>query len=148
MSFLSNGFEKYTVNSLEIENDGRIGVPVTATVLFDKERFTVKQGYGGTPVMIYVINTMAKRVGTLSDGEIVSGMLDRGYIVTVLDYKGSEKAENYELDFSVQGIRRKIMGGELFAAVDCMGKGSYPETLVVPSGCDTSYGNIYWEFDN
>lgn len=147
MSFLSNGFEKYTVNSLEIENDGRIGVPVTATVLFDKERFTVKQGYGGTPVMIYVINTMAKRVGTLSDGEIVSGMLDRGYIVTVLDYNGSEKAENYELDLSVQGIRRKIMGGELFAAVDCMGKGSYPETLVVPSGCDASYGNVYWEFD-
>lgn len=148
MSFICNGFEKYAIYETELEEDGRLGIPVRVSVLFDKINFTVKKGHGGTPIMIYVINTKAKRVGTFSDEKIVSGMLARGYVVTVLDYLGSEKAEvGYLLDLSVQGIRQRIMKGEIYAAIDCMGQGSYPETLVVPAGCDASYGNVYWEFD-
>lgn len=148
MSFINCGFEKYVLGKTDIENDGRLGIPVSVSVLFDKGNFTVKSGFGGTPVMIYVINTKAKRFGTVCDAEIVSGMLSRGYIVTVLDYLGSDKANvGYMLDLSVQGIRQRIMKGEMFAGIDCMGKGAYPETLVVPAGCDASYGNVYWEFD-
>ena len=148
MSFLDNGFEKFFLYETVIEDDGRFGIPVKASVLFDKDNFKIKKGYSGTPVMIYVINTGAKRVGTLSDSEIVSGMLKRGHVVTVLDYLDGKKAPaGYMLDLSVQGIRQKIMKGELFATVDALGQGSYPETLVVPSGCDASYGNVYWEFD-
>ena len=146
MSFIDD-FDSKPLLSAELENDGRLGLPVTLTVLFDKERFTFKRGHGGTPVMIYVIGTAVRRVGTLPDSEIVRGMLDRGYAVTVLDYHGSEAAHGYGLDLSVQGIRQRIMKGEFFASVEGLGKGTYPETLVVPSGCDASYGNVFFEFD-
>ena len=147
MSFF-NSLEKFVLGSVRIDNEERLGIPVGVTVLFDSERFTVKKGFGGTPVMIYVINTKAKRVGTLSDLEIVTGMLGRGYVVAVLDYLDSELAQaGYMLDLSVQAIRQKIMKGEIFASFSALGSGKYPETLVVPSGCDASYGNVYWQFD-
>ena len=147
MSFVNNGFEKYSLFTAELENDGYIGIPVTLTVLFDKENFTVSSGFTGTPIMVYVINTMASRVGTLSDAQIVSGMLERGYVVTVLDYKENEAAVCPFLDYSVQGIRRRIMNGEFFEGIACMGKGYYPETLVIPSGHDVLFGEVYWEYD-
>lgn len=147
MSFINETLDGMKQYERLIENDGHIGIKVGCQVLFDKARFKVIKGYGGTPIMIYVINTQAKRYGTLSDEEIVKGMLDRGYVVLVLDYFSDEKAVGYALDLSVQGIRRKLMEGYIFEDIDCIGKGSYPETLVVPSGCDVSYGNVYWELD-
>ena len=131
----------------KLENDGYIGIEVEYGVLFNKTLFSVKKGFGGTPVMIYVVNTATKRVGTLPDSEIIEGMLERGHIVLLLDYLGSEKADAQALDLSVQGIRQKAMKGALFANVEGLGEGMYPETLVVPSGYDASYGNVYWEFD-
>ncbi len=147
MIFVNTDLEKYVIGTALMEHDGYIGIPVRYTVLFDSESFALKKGFGGTPVMIYVVNTRAERVGTLSDGEIVLGMIQRGFAVTVLDYAGSEKAACPGLDLSVQGIRQRIMKGELFEAIEGFGSGKYPETLVVPAGYDVSFGNVYWEFD-
>lgn len=147
MKFADTKLEKYVAGGSLIENDGYIGIPVEYTVLFDSERFTLKKGYGGNPTMIYVLNANIERIGTISDEEIILGMLDRGFIVTVFDYLNEEKAAFPKLDLSVQGLRQRLMKGELYASVEGFGGGNYPETLVVPAGYDVSYGNVYWEFD-
>ena len=127
--------------------DGYIGIPLEATFIFDNEKFTLKGGFGGTPIMIYVINTGVLRIGTASDEEIIEGMLSRGMAVCVLDYLNNELAAGNKLHYSVQSVRSLIMKGELFDSVPEFPKGDYPETLVVPSGYDVSFGNVYWEFD-
>ncbi len=127
--------------------DGYIGIPLKATFIFDKEAFTLRGGFGGTPIMIYVINTGVLRIGTSSDEEIIAGMLRRGMAVCVLDYLNSELAVGNKLHYSVQSVRKLIMTGEIFGSIPDFPKGDYPETLVVPSGYDVSFGNVYWEFD-
>lgn len=146
MTTLKNNLGEYLVSEGMMENDNYIGIPVKYGVFYDKSNMP-KKGYGGTPIMIYVINTNINRIGTLSDSVIINGMIDRGYIVTVLDYLGNDCAVSPALDWSVQGIRRRIMQGELFADTELLGPGSYPETLVVPSGYDVSYSNVFWQFD-
>jgi hypothetical protein len=98
--------------------------------------------------MIYVMGTQIERVGQGDDIEIINGMLDRGFAVVVLDYLGSEKAKRPALDWSVQKIRQKIASSELLlGSTAAFGEGRYPETLVVPSGYDVSYGNVFFELD-
>lgn len=147
MRFVKSVLEKYVMGEGLIEDDGHIHIPLHYTVLFDHAKFTLTKGFNGTPIMIYVVNTAIRRIGTLSDEEIVLGMIERGYVVAVLDYLGNEKATSPKLDKSVQGMRQRLMKGELFASIDGFGDGYYPETLVVPSGYDVSLGNVYWEFD-
>ncbi|MBE6561450.1 MAG: hypothetical protein E7662_10030 [Ruminococcaceae bacterium] len=147
MAFACTGLEKFARGAGVLESDGTIGIPVRYTVLFDSENFPLKKGFGGTPIMIYVVNTNTERIGTLPDGEILSGMLQRGFAAVVLDYAGSEKAACPALDWSVQGIRQRIMKGDFLSDTDGFGEGKYPETLVVPAGYDVSFGNVYWEFD-
>ncbi|MBP5428909.1 MAG: hypothetical protein J6Z04_06465 [Clostridia bacterium] len=42
--------------------------------------------------MIYVVNTNTERVGTESDTAIIRSLVDRGYIVVVLDYGNDDRA--------------------------------------------------------
>ena len=128
----TNNLNKYIIGGSLIETDGHIGIPLEYTVLFDSENFTLKKGFGGTPIMIYVVNANVERIGTLSDTEISLGMINRGFVVPVFDYLNSEKAEFPALDLSVQGLRQRLMNGELFANLEGFGEGKYPETLVVP----------------
>ena len=143
----TNNLNKYIIGTSRIENDGHIGIPLEYTVLFDIEKSSLKKGFGGTPIMIYVVNANIERIGTLSDEEILLGMIDRGFAVTVFNYLNNEKAAFPALDLSVQGLRQRLMKGELFADLKGFGEGKYPETLVVPSGYDVSFGNVFWEFD-
>ena len=138
MLFVKSELEKYVMDKGLIEDDGHIHIPLHYTVLFDHATFTLTKGFNGTPIMIYVVNTATERIGTLSDEGIVFGMIQRGYVVMVLDYLGNEKASSPKLDKSVQGIRQKLMKGEFFTLIDGFGDGYYPETLVVPSGYDVS----------
>ena len=147
MEFTHTSFEKFVRGAGLLESDGTIGVPVAYTVLFDHTRFTVQKGFGGTPVMIYVVNANLERIGTTPDETILRGMLDRGFAVIVLDYMGSEKAAFPALDLSVQGIRNRIMKGAILDSAEDFGEGKYPETLVVPAGYDVSFGNVYWQLD-
>lgn len=148
MELIKTNVGKYLLSDTLIENDGHIGIPVHASLLFCNDRFTVKKNSGGTPVMIYVMGTQIERVGQGDDIEIINGMLDRGFAVVVLDYLGSEKAKRPALDWSVQKIRQKIASSELLlGSTAAFGEGRYPETLVVPAGYDVSYGNVFFELD-
>ena len=146
MEFIKAYGGKYLLAETLIENDGHIGIPVHASLLFCNDRFTVKKNSGGTPIMIYVVGAQITRVGCGDDLEIINGMLDRGFAVVVLDYLGNEKAKRPALDWSVQKIRQKIISSELLlGSTAAFGEGKYPETLVIPSGYDVSYGNVFFE---
>ncbi|MBQ9116175.1 MAG: HPF/RaiA family ribosome-associated protein [Clostridia bacterium] len=143
-----NRLEKYIVKgTVTVEDDGRIGIPVEVTVLFDRSRFTFNGAPDGTPIAIYVVNTGVERVGTESDLEIVSGMLERGYVVAVFDYLGAVDAGCPELEYSVQGIRARLVKGEFFEGVAGFEGNRFFQTAVVPSGCDLSFGNVFFEID-
>ena len=79
--------------------------------------------------------------------EIISRMIEKGYVVTVLDYMDSQLAACPALDYSVQAVRKRIIDGEFFADSPLFPKGKYSETIVVPAGYDVSYNNAYWAFD-
>ena len=91
-----------------LENDGYIGIPVELSLYFDTQNHTVKSGYGGTPVILYVVNANFERIGTQSDAEIIESMLARGYIVVTVDYKNNSRAASPALDTSLQHIRSSI----------------------------------------
>lgn len=136
------------VKTLRLESDEYIGIPAEITVIYDRSKGEVKIGYSGaTPIIIYTVGTSVPRIGTLSDEEIISGMLERGYVVCVLDYLGNKKALSPVLDWSVQKIRQRFISGEIFEGIDGFPKGAYKETFVVPAGYDVSLNNIYWAFD-
>jgi len=145
--FMSNDKIKSCIISETEIDDGYIGIPVKSTFLFDKDNFSFRRGFGGTPIMVYVVNASVFRIGTLSDEEIITGMLKRKMAVCVLDYMNNTLAGGKALYYSVQAVRKKVIDGSLFELPSEFGNGECPETLVVPSGYDVIFGHVYWEFD-
>ena len=129
-----------------IATDGYIGIPVQVSI-YRKGNDAVKSGVGGTPIVMYVVNTNVERVGTDSDVSIITSMLDRGYAVAVIDYLENAKASSHAIDWSIQLIRTKLSAGDFFK--DCSGfaTGTYKEIFVCPAGYDVSLSNVYWEID-
>ena len=137
----------YLVGSTQtVNNDGYIGIPVEITTYYDAATHGAsKAGYNGTPLIIYVVNTNVERIGAKTDVEIISSMLSRGYIVTVVDYKNNEKAKSPDLDWSTQGLRQQIMKGAYLTNTTACPKGTYRDTILAPAGYDVSLSHIYWE---
>ena len=147
MEAIESGFSDKKIGETQnIANDGYIGIPVELSIYYDKTKGSVKSGYGGTPIIIYVVNTTVERIGTDTDSEIIQSMLDRGYVVVTLDYKNSEKAVSPDLDWSVQGIRNKIKSKTYFTD-SIFPSGTYYDNFVVPAGYDVSLYNVFWEAD-
>ncbi len=143
-----NAFSDKIVKKIYAESDEYIGIPYEATVLYDREKGDIKLGYEkGTPVILYITGANVERIGTFSDEKIISGMLDRGYIVCVIDYLGSEKADTSVLEWSVHKVAQNFISGEYFTGIEGFPSGRYVETLIVPAGYDVSRDNIYWSFD-
>lgn len=151
---------KITGDMVEIENalsskrlgdityaadDGYIGIPYQVAV-YHSGSGEVTNGIGGTPTIVYVVNTKVERVGTDSDVSIISSMLDRGYLVVVVDYLGNAKAVSPALDWSIQEVRADIASGKYFGGMG-IPTSDYREVHVVPAGYDISLGNVYWEID-
>ena len=141
-------FSDYRIGQTqELSDDGYIGIPVRITVYFDKDNHTAVTGYNGTPLIIYVVNTMTERVGTEGDTGIIREMLNNGYIVYVLDYQNDPAAISQELDFSVQIIRKEIEEGKYNPDSSAIPDGYYYENFVVPAGYTVSLGHIFYEID-
>ena len=60
-------------------------------------------------LITYVINTNTERVGTDSDVKIIESLLDRGYVVAVVDYQNDERAVTPDLDWSLQTLRKTLL---------------------------------------
>jgi len=148
MTEITNIFKRYAIkDTVKVENDGRVGVPVEVTVLFDGSRFTFNGASDGTPIMIYVVNTRVERIGTKSDSEIVGSMLERGYVVAIFDYLDAEGAVCPDIEYSVQAIRARLMKGEFFYGIKGFEGNRFFQTVVVPAGYDVSFGNVFFEID-
>lgn len=131
-----------------VANDGYIGIPVEVTVYYDYATHgAAKSGYNGTPVILYVINSGAERIGTDSDTDIIKSMLERGYAVLVTDYKNHAKAVSPALEYSAQKIRTKARDGGFFKDKTVFPSGTYRENHVCPAGHDVSLSNVFFELD-
>ena len=91
--------------TLRLENDGYIGIPVELSTFYDARKGPVDPKDGGTPIIVYVVNSRAERLGTAPDSKILSGMIRKGYVVIVVDFKGNPKAVSPGLEYSVQALR-------------------------------------------
>lgn len=130
-----------------LDNDGYIGIPVELAVLYNKKLGDVVPGANGTPIILYIMNTAIERIGTAEDSDIVASMLERGYAVVLLDYKSSALAVPPALDYSTQGIRRRIIDARQGDALSFFGEGKFIENFIVPAGYDVELSNPYWAFD-
>jgi len=133
--------------TLSYADDGYIGIPYEVTVYYDASKGAAVPGVGGTVAVLYVVNTNTERVGTDSDTSIITSMLDRGYIVAVLDYKNNEKATTPGLDYSTQLIRMDLNEGKFFTDKTFFPAGTYNENHLVPAGYDVSLSHVFFEID-
>ena len=150
MTDIEANLSEYKIGTtVTLENDGYIGIPVEISTYFDAKNHTAVPDFmanGGTPIIIYVVNTNTERVGTDTDTNIIRSMLERGYIVAVLDYLNSSAAKSPDLDWSAQLIRKPIRQGEYFNG-GVIPEGEYTENFVAPAGCNVSLGNVFFEAD-
>lgn len=148
MEEIEGNLSQYRLDKVQhISSDGYIGIPVEISIYYSGNT-TVKEGYNGTPIILYAVNTRMDRVGTDSDVEIISSMLERGYVVVIADYLNDKKAVSPALDWSTQGMRGRLVAGEFFKSVKYLkSTGKYYETFVVPAGHNVSLGHVFWEFD-
>ncbi len=135
--FRIESIEPYCVYSEMLANDGYIGIPVGL------KTYAMGNSTAQSPVILYVVNTNTERIGTDSDEAIITSMLERGYIVVVLDYQNHAASISPDLDWSIQAIRNKIGAGQYIADVQCDTKVNY----VVPSGYNVTLNEFYWAID-
>lgn len=149
MPAIREALSEYQVGeTVKLDTDSYIGIPVELTVYFDSTDGKVATpGYNGTDAVLYVINTRAVRSGTDSDADIIRSMLDRGMIVTVLDYKNHRKAKGADLDWSAQAFIAKMGSGTYYQNTEIIPTGTYYEQFLVPAGCNLSTDHVIWEID-
>ena len=128
-----------------IEAEDVLGIPVTVSVYYDMKHGMPHPGFRSTNLIVYTFGVKHERVGTKSDAEIVSSMLERGYIVAVLDYLDDERAAMPKVDFSIQKMRLRTVNGEFFGGA--FPEGQYRNSFVVPTGYDVSLAHVYYEMD-
>ncbi len=133
---------------ISIADDGYIGIPVELSVYLDKSTEVVPGvAFDATPIAVYVVNSKIERIGTDTDVNIIKDMLERGYMVVILDYLNNSRAVSPDLDWSVQGLRASIKNGKYFDGIEQIPKGSYPQNLTVPAGYTAEFNLPYWEID-
>jgi hypothetical protein len=127
------------IKKVTLDEDGYIGIPVELSIYYDYATHGKINPLGwidaeGPAVVLYVVNTELERIGTKPDTEIISGLLDRGWVVAVADYKNNAKADTPDLDWSCQRIRDRLYKGEYFSATtDKIGKGTYVTNFILPA---------------
>ena len=61
---IEENFSAYRLGDVQrLASDGYIGIPVQLSVYYDGEE-GVTSGIGGTPLILYVVNTATERIGT------------------------------------------------------------------------------------
>ena len=140
--------DKQIGEKVRLENDGYIGIPVELTTYYDYATFgPAKTGYYGTNIALYFVNTNVERIGTETDVNIISSMLERGYAVVVVDYLNSKKAKSPDIDFSSQIVRVSATNGTCFTDKTVFPSGTYYDTHVVPAGYDVTPFATFWSLD-
>ena len=145
---------KYLVQDVKtIANDGYVG-EIRYSIYYDRSNGDVVPGINGTPIIVYAVNTAMERVGRDSNEVILQSMLDRGYVVVVLDYLGNPAAVSPALDNSAQAFTYKMETGAYFdkktdadSSPVFPKSGTYKEIFLVPSGHNVLLHQVFWELD-
>ncbi len=144
---IKSDFAAYLVqDTVRVEDDGYVGA-IQYTVYHNSAKGTIKTGYEGTPVVIYTINHPGiTRVGTDSNKTIITSMLDRGYVVVVLDYLNNADANSTTLANSTQAFRSNLINDKIITYSD-FPDGNPREVFVAPSGCNVLLNQVFWQID-
>lgn len=137
-AFVFDELKDYMVQSTCLANDGVIGVPVEI-VTYCKDKNTNTE----TNVILYVMGINVERIGTEKNIDILSDLLDEGYIVVTLDYCGATEAKGTDLDFSVQTIKQKINSGTYLKGLKRLSNCIY----VLPEGYRIFSDVVYYRID-
>ena len=147
MSAIEAELSEYKIgNTVSVAKDGYIGIPVEVSVYHGGGSVVTGNGVDATPIVVYVVNTRVPRIGTDSDTDIISSMIERGYIVVIFDYLNSYKAISPDLDWSVQGLRANVTNGTYLKGAG-LPSGTYNNNMVVPAGYNIEFSHVYWEID-
>lgn len=149
MTAIENAFAEYRIGETQkVATDEYVSVPPEVTTYYDYTTYgAAVPDYKGTQLVIYVVNTNTERIGTKTDVEIIRGMLNRGYIVAVLDYLNDDGAVSPAIDWSTQINRSDILEGKYFTDKTKLPNGNYPDNYVVPAGYDVEPYLPFWEVD-
>ena len=131
-------FEEYFVGTTELDTDGYIGIPVSLDV------YTKDKAAEAAPVILYVINHSMERAGTESDVDILTDLLNEGYIVVTMDYKNNPAAVSPGLDWSIHKLRTSMNSNGTYLQGLSYQKG---ETYVLPAGCRIMRDVLYFSID-
>ncbi len=99
-------------------------------------------------LITYVINTNTERVGTDSDVDIITSLLERGYVVAVLDYQNDERAVSPALDWSLQTLRRLMLADDTMTTYlsDVALPLHKEQSYALPAGYNIEVGVDYFNF--
>ena len=127
--------EKYCKAFTYLEDDGVIGIPAGLTAYYKGET-----SHADTSVVFYIMGYVgAREVGKGDTLSILNELLDEGYVVVTLDYKGNPKAKTPDLDWSIHGLRQKLSnftGGLPF---------DYYESYIVPDGYKLARNIVFYD---
>jgi hypothetical protein len=93
------------------------------------------------PLVIYLLNLAAPRVGTESDEPIIRDLRKDGFAVAVFDYAGHRRSQWPDLNRDLVEIRTQIHRGDLFPAQ----KPDPARIFIVPSGHRLRRDVVYFE---
>ena len=142
---IKSDFAGYLVQDTKrIANDGFVGA-LQYTVYYDGNTANIVTDYDETSIIVYAINTNTERVGTDSNKAIIQSMLDRGYVVVVLDYLNNPNATGHKLDDSAQTFVNNLKTKKYFNFDGS--KDSYKSVFVAPSGYNVLLNQVFWEVD-
>ena len=153
---IASAFESYKIQDTVRTNDSDVDGDIQYTIYFDRgadSSKTVIPGYNGTRIALYAVNTATERIGTDANREIIGSMLERGYLVIVVDYLNNSKASGIGVATSAAKLQSNAKSGKLFDKSTSTGaavfakSGTYQEVYVVPSGHNLSLENVFWEID-
>ena len=152
---IAEAFESYKIQDTVKTKDSWVG-DMQYTVYFDRgedDSRTVVPGYNQTKIIVYTVNTGVERIGTHTNKSIIQSMIDRGYVVIVLDYLNPKNANSTALGTSGSQFVMDVQDGKYFDKTTDIGKvvfarsGDYHERYLVPSGYDILPDNVFWEID-
>ncbi|MBE6536571.1 MAG: hypothetical protein E7673_01320 [Ruminococcaceae bacterium] len=149
MTAIEAAFAEYKIGETKkAAKDDYVSEAPEVTTYYDYNAHGVAvPDYKGTQLVLYVVNTLTERIGTKTDVDIIRGMLDRGYIVAVVDYLNHKDAISPNVDWSTQIQRTNVLKGNYFTDNTYIPEGSYLDNYVVPAGYDVSLYLPFWETD-
>lgn len=149
MTEIKEAFADYLVQGTVARSDKYVG-DYQYTIYYDTSKGIIKTSYFGTPIIVYTINHPSiERIGTDSNETIIRSMLERGYVVIVMDFLNNENASGNSLELSVEQFRYDLLygWGKVFTNKDVFPEGNYRENFLVPSGYNVLPHEVFWEID-